>query len=219
MKFAIALPVALLWMLAWPTPGAETISGEAAAASTDGLSRCTSADGVTLFTDQRCEDLQAVDQHRPPPPPVRPVVLVRVRSCARNQDDFLFGVRTALENRDVNRLADFYHWTGMGTKEGYRLMDRLSAFSALPLVDVQLVSSRQLDESALPEPAQNPDPYAADSDPSVTPEPTEPEQAAPRAAHPADLLRVDQMVSATDLATRATYFHLRSNAGCWWMQF
>ncbi len=35
----------------------------------------------------------------------------------------------------------------------------------------------------------------------------------------ADLLRVDQMGSDQDLGIQATYFRLRSNAGCWWMQF
>jgi hypothetical protein len=193
MKPAAALSVFLLWIAAWPMPGFESTRGRADAAQANGLSRCTSADGVTMFTDKRCSDLQAAEHPRQPPPPERPGVLVRVRSCARNQDDFLFGVRMALENRDVNRLADYYHWTGMDTGAGYRLMDRLHAFSELPLVDVQLVLSMPLDSDATPVPASN--------QPS------------------ADLLRVDQMVSSTDLATRATYFHLRNAAGCWWMQF
>ena len=117
---------------------------------------------------------------------MQPGAGVRVRSCARNQDDLLFGVRSALENRDANRLADFYHWTGMGTAEGYRVMNRLSAVSERPLVDVQLVSSAD---------------------------------APPRHPRAPDLLRVDQMRGNEDAGALVTYFHLRSNAGCWWLQF
>ena len=42
----------------------------------------------------------------------------------------LDGVRAALESHDANRLADYYHWSGMDSKSGYALMDRLNAFSA-----------------------------------------------------------------------------------------
>ena len=78
-----------------------------------------------------------------------------VRSCARNQDDLLFGVRAALENHDVNRLAEFYHWTGMSNSAGYQVMDRLSRFSDRPLVDVQLTSSRQQgDDASYADPAK-----------------------------------------------------------------
>ena len=35
----------------------------------------------------------------------------------------------------------------------------------------------------------------------------------------ADLLRVDQMRGEQDFDSQVTYFRLRSNAGCWWLQF
>ena len=148
---------------------------------------------------------------------MQPGAGVRVRSCARNQDDLLFGVRSALENRDANRLADFYHWTGMGTAEGYRVMHRLSAVSERPLVDVRLVSSAGQDSAdqegyALPdmEPrTADTDGFNMDDDAVAPPRP-------PRAAK---LLRVDQMRGNEDAGALVTYFHLRSNAGCWWLQF
>jgi hypothetical protein len=33
------------------------------------------------------------------------------------------------------------------------------------------------------------------------------------------MLRVDQMRSEQDMASTITYFHLLTNAGCWWMRF
>src|SRR5688500_14314921 len=55
-----------------------------------GLRQCVGADGVPIFTDRRCEDLGA-SPHRPPPQAfgASPPGPLRVRSCARNQDDLL----------------------------------------------------------------------------------------------------------------------------------
>lgn len=204
----------LLGLVAWSTPEIDPASAAQESTPLDGLQHCVGADGETIFTDKRCSDLQAVQQVQAPQRPELPGVLVRVRSCARNQDDLLFGVRMALENRDVNRLADYYHWTGMGTREGYHLMDRLGAFSERPLVDVQLVSTASPEIDPAPEFDAVPDVFGQfqRTDAQVPP-------AAPRPPHPADLLRVDQVSSDTDLAVQATYFRLLSNAGCWWMQF
>src|SRR5689334_13775369 len=108
----------------------------------DGMRKCVGPDGVPIFTDRRCGDLGAAPMALSPNLPggaLLPSQVLRVHTCARNQGALLEGVRAALENHDPNRLADFYHWTGMGTEEGYRLMDRLDAFSARPVVDVQLV--------------------------------------------------------------------------------
>ena len=43
-----------------------------------------------------------------------------------------------------NRLASYYHWTGMGTRAAYDLMDRLHGFAQRPLVDVQLARSEPM---------------------------------------------------------------------------
>lgn len=189
------MPVLLLGLLASPMPGVDSSMGRTQAAPMNGLSRCVSADGVSIFTDQRCSDLQAASQPNAGVPLVSPGARVVARSCARNQDDLLFGVRAALENRDPNRLADYYNWTGMSTASGYRLMDRLLAFSEIPLADVQLVLPEEWETASPWDDGQSSVPVVA------------------------NLLRVDQMVSKQDFETRATYFHLRQNAGCWWMQF
>jgi hypothetical protein len=182
-----------------------------------GLRQCIGADGVPIFTDRRCEDLQATPvQPRPHVGgSIAPPNIYRVRTCARNQDDLLAGVRAALENHDANRLADYYHWAGMDSVEGYRLMDRLDAFSARPIVDVQLV------RSAYPDADPNEQSYF-DAPP---PPPTNvgpdgfPVEAPARRLPRAHLLRVDQMRSDRDAASTVTYFHLLTNAGCWWMRF
>jgi hypothetical protein len=201
-----------------PSPGLH-------AASQDGLRACVGADGIPIFTDRRCEDLGATEQQARAAPPGAMLSpgLLRVHSCARNQDDLLAGVRAALESHDANRLADFYHWTGMGTAEGYRLMARLDAFSARPVVDVQLVRGARADpdpeadyfQFQPPVPPATPDP-PADAEPGADPSAEAP--APPRRPH-ARLLRVDQMRSDRDVAATITYFHLLTNAGCWWMRF
>ena len=189
----------------------------------DGLRECVGTDGVPIFTDRRCGDMGAV----PRPPPgmpggaIAPGHPLRVRSCARNQGDLLAGVRAALESHDANRLADYYHWTGMGTTEGYRLMERLDAFSARPVVDVQLVRNAQPVDDPYGygfdygEPTPPPVPEGSDADPLDPAAPPPP----PRRRPHASLLRVDQMRSEKDVASTITYFHLLTNAGCWWMRF
>jgi hypothetical protein len=178
-------------------------------ADEDGIRECVGPDGVPVFTDRRCADLGATPQVVLPPIGSAPGGLpIRVRTCARNQGMLLDGVRAALENHDVNRLADYYHWTGMGSEQGYAMMERLDAFSARQVVDVRLVREAQ--------PEAPPDPYEDRFDPL-------PEEASPppppRHRPLASMLRVDQMRSATDVSANVTYFHLLTNAGCWWMRF
>ena len=193
----------------------------------DGMRQCRGPDGVPIYTDRRCGDLGATPRVLPPmgAPGAAYGQALRVKTCARNQSALLEGVRAALESHDANRLADYYHWTGMGSTEAYRLMDRLDSFSARPVVDVQLVRQAQPEASdpygygfdygeptppPLPEEGTDgdpPDPYAAAEPP-------------PRRRRPlASMLRVDQMRSEKDVASEVTYFHLLTNAGCWWMRF
>lgn len=197
-----------------------------------GMRRCVRADGSTVFTDRRCELMEATPDGLPAGEPPAPQAaaptastLVRVRTCARTQGDLLEGVRMALEARDPNRFAEFYHWTEMGNAEGYQLVERLARFAERPLVDVQLSSSQ--DRAALDSPmasARAPGPSWFPRDPSAAPAPaTPPSQAVqPPPAPPRrsfDLLRVDQLRGDDAIDTQTTWFHLRSNAGCWWLQF
>jgi len=223
--------VLLLGCAAWPVAGIEALSDRPSMTTQEGLRRCVGPDGGTIFTDRRCSDLQAVDMPERDALERPGAVVVRVRTCARNQNDLLAGVRAALENHDANRLADYYHWTGMGTAQGYRVLDRLSAFSQRPVVDVQLVSSQSQTDYDLPDietAVDFSDAYAetgteldseldsdSDSDPDALADASVPVRRTP-AAH---LLRVDQMRGKADVAAEITYFHLLNNAGCWWMRF
>jgi hypothetical protein len=189
----------------------------------DGMRKCIGPDGIPIFTDRRCGDLGAAPFALSPTLPggaLLPSQALRVHTCARTLGALLEGVRAALETPVPKRLADFYHWSGMGTAEGYRLMDRLDAFSARPVVDVQLV------RNALPA-DEMPDLYEDRFDPLPPPpgldDPSAIDPAAappPRRRRPlASMLRVDQMRSDKDVSSTVTYFHLMTNAGCWWMHF
>lgn len=187
-------------------PGRESVESGS-------LHRCVDAAGGSIFTDRACVSLDAIDTPQLAAPTRAGARLIAVRSCARSREDLLDGVRSALEIHDVNRLADYYHWTGMDGAEGYRLMDRLDAFSKRPFVDARLVSSRappvvdaEVDSSGLL--SRPSDPGIADLDPPRAP-----------LTRAADLLRVDQMRSDRDAAAEVTWFRLRPNAGCWWMQY
>jgi hypothetical protein len=210
-------------------PPPDAMASPPASDARGGMRQCVGPDGVPIFTDRRCDEMGASD-YVPPPASAAgdaPVQTLRVRSCARNQHDLLAGVRAALESHDANRLADYYHWTGMGSTEGYRLMERLDAFASRPVMDVQLVrAAPPRDEWELQVPPLAAEPFFRDegdpgldaADPWAAPAPAR----APRPPRPrplASMLRVDQMRSEQDMASTITYFHLLTNAGCWWMRF
>jgi hypothetical protein len=178
-----------------------------------GINRCVNAAGENIYTDQACSDLQAID--RPAPGNGNNLVssghrVVVARTCARKPDELLSDVRNALAAQDVNRLAGSYLWTGMGSREAYSLMDRLSVFSARPLVDAQLASS-----------APEPDPYASQAPPAfISPGEETAEQATPQAVEPApDMIRIEQTRSANDAETATSYLRIVPAAGCLWVSF
>ena len=192
--------------------------------SSTGLHRCIDASGVALFTDRPCDEMKATEAPAPSAGPAPAPVIVRTRSCARNKDDLLLGVRDALESHDPNRLAEYYHWSGMGNSEGYRLMQRLGTFSERPFLDAQLVSSTDpyssMTTTSSPEPPVNASHEAYADDAHVTGAQAGPLGPAPQPQAPsANLLRVDQMRGEQDFESQVTFFRLRSNAGCWWLQF
>ena len=191
-----------------PTAPAADTAPALPDSSPPGLRRCVGPDGVAVFTDRRCELSDAVADGLPAgePPAMNPSApppsqVVRVRTCARNQGDLLEGVRMALEARDANRFAEFYHWSDMDTAQGYRVMERLSRFAGNLLVDVQLVTSEERAAMA--------------STTGSWDRPAGPP--APRRNF--DLLRVDQLRGDDAVETQVTWFRLRNNAGCWWLQF
>lgn len=199
MSRAVALAFLLsLLSLAWPGVEGRALAQQA-------VHRCIDASGATIFSDRACADLQA--QNAPASAaPGHGGATVAVRGCARTRGELLAGVRAALAAQDVNRLANFYLWTGMGTREAYGVMDELGRVAAHPLVDARL----EADPDA-PAAATTATPPALAAPTSANPVAA----AAPRAAR----LRVDQGTSATDPGARISYFRLENQAGCWWITF
>lgn len=149
---------------------------------------CTLADGTVVYTDQRCEAIGARERAAAPPDPSTPQLRSYRPACPRTLRDLAYEVTSAVEAHDVNRLAGVYLWDGIGTREGYALMDRLQAVVDRPLVDLQPVWPG------------NPD------DPYPTTVPTRPPVA----------LRLEQTSARGSTPIRAV-FGLRKYLDCWWI--
>jgi hypothetical protein len=114
------------------------------------IQRCLGADGTTIFTDRPCSALGATPAGTFNPTPSRsgdaPATLglhgatggFATRGCATSPDALLNGVRDALQARDVNRLANYYHWAGTGSGAAFALMERLERIANRPLAGVHL---------------------------------------------------------------------------------
>lgn len=155
--------------------------------------RCTDADGNTTFTDKRCRDINAAEAS---PTPAAGVVVkgLRAARCPRNLQDLIYEVTSAIDRRDANRLAALYHWPGMSSDQGYRIMERLSVIVERPLVDVSAVmptSPEGVDGEYYPQTTVRQAPVG---------------------------LRVEQTLANGSTPSR-TYFGLRRNLDCLWISF
>ncbi len=131
----VLTPVLLTCLLAGPLLLAAATPAQAQ------VRRCVDARGVAVYTDRPCESVQALPREAPPDVSTGATLEpgFAVRGCARRPETLLKGVRAALEARDVNRLANWYHWTGTGSGTAKSLMDELEAIANRPLVSVELV--------------------------------------------------------------------------------
>lgn len=216
---------------------ALAVVGLGRAKAQSGIHRCVNAQGEAIFTDRPCDEMQAVDRPSPNAVVGSSGSVAAARSCALSRDDLLYGVRAALEAQDVNKLAAYYLWTGIGTREAYALMDRLSHFSEQPLMDVQLVTEERdrdplvgrTDEPApgfsLPGPLTDTPPNATDPDAPTSAEqslldesPALPAPPVRRGPGPR-LMRVDQTRAQDDAGSVITYFRIVPSAGCWWIRY
>jgi hypothetical protein len=57
--------------------------------------------------------------------------------CAATPTQLAMDLRGAFALGDVNRIAESYHWVGMGHKQAAQIMQRLEQMAAQPLVDTQ----------------------------------------------------------------------------------
>ncbi len=97
--------------------------------------RCAAPDGTTIYTDKRCADLGAVDSVARDASAGLPARLYR-NACSHTLQDLVLELTTAIDSRDVNRLAGIYHWVGMSGASAYSVMDRLQVIVQRPLVDI-----------------------------------------------------------------------------------
>lgn len=130
----VALPLLI-------APLAATAPENAAA---QGILKCTGADGTTIFTDKSCEQFGATlvrdlgfdtpensapGQNREPPQTATEEGFVgngfAINGCARTRGELIAGVRESIARGDVNRLANYYDWNGMGSSAAFAVMDRL----------------------------------------------------------------------------------------------
>lgn len=97
------------------------------------VTRCERPDGSAAFTDRGCDEVGAVGRAEGADRPGRRMYR---GGCARNVQDLLFEMSSAIDARDANRLAGVYHWTGMSSRGAVDVMTRLDEVVRKPLVDI-----------------------------------------------------------------------------------
>lgn len=147
MKLATSALIAGLCFLA-PTPGTAQAR----------VSRCTSADGVSLYTDGSCravgaqpvpmsaelmrnlirarraggtDDEPDVTPRSGPGQSRRP----RADACPRTPAQLAAALRASLGAGDINQLASLYDWTGKTGRQARPILERLEQMSGRRLID------------------------------------------------------------------------------------
>ncbi|MBS0465149.1 MAG: hypothetical protein JSS03_09185 [Proteobacteria bacterium] len=178
----------------------------AAHANPGDLNRCVGADGRSIYTDQSCDQIGA--SVKPQAPDIAgsnrgvssPRVHVHVRDCAKSLDALRDGVQAALLAGDVNQLAGFYQWTGMGSSAAEGVMDRLAAMTARPFVAVTLL-------------------HASGTPRTPSSDAIDPATAANAPPERASGIAIDQSRSANDPTPVRTVLGVSAYMGCWWVRF
>ena len=161
--------------------------------------RCAGPTGETIYTDRTCAEIGATDRLVKPashaPSAYR-------GGCSRRLSELVYGVSDAIEAGDVNRLALYYDWAGMSTRQGYAVMARLEGIAKRPLLDVLPVYSRP--PPILAEDGTvldgNADGYYPQTSVRRTPVG----------------LRLEQTFGSNATPAR-TFLGLRKRLGCWWV--
>lgn len=167
--------------------------------------RCALADGGTVYTDRRCEDLGASERAPSAGAAGTSVARLGRATCARNVQDLAYGLGNAIQSGDANQIAGMYDWAGMSTRAGYRVMERLAAIARRPLVDVQPLYAGGADGYGYGYDLVEFDIVSG--------------KAVSRPVRPPRLvgLRVEQTLANGSTPSR-TLFGLRRHLGCWWVR-
>ncbi|MEO8742246.1 MAG: hypothetical protein ABI365_03555 [Lysobacteraceae bacterium] len=179
------LAFALLFLLACCMPLAHAAT----------LNRCIGADGISIFTDQRCQDIGAsVRPEAAPESRASGRWRLHANGCAHTSADLLRGLKSAFDAGDVNQVAAFYHWPGISAAGSILILNRLQALINHPIESIALIR-----------PQQAPTP---DTDPAITPQ-----------LVGATALELVTTHSDNDTTPVRTDFALVQYMGCWWVRF
>lgn len=125
--------------------------------ATTGIVKCAAPDGSVVYADHACAAYGAKtvpiagelltriarDEARSPDATdsigddMVPVSARRsvAAGCARTPTQLAMDLRAAIALGDVNRVAESYHWVGLTTREGERVLDRLQRMAREPVAD------------------------------------------------------------------------------------
>ena len=164
--------------------------------------RCAGPTGELIYTDRECHSIGASDRLLQVPPSTHSGSAYR-GGCSRHLRDLVYGLAAAIGAGDVNRLALYYDWAGMSTRQAYAVMGRLEGVAKRPLVDVLPVYA-------------NPPPILSEDGTVLDPNtdgyyPQTVRRGAPVA------LRIEQTFGNQYTPSR-TIFGLRRRMGCWWVR-
>lgn len=177
-----APPLLLLLLLAtWSFPSSTRAQ----------VRRCAGPDGTSIYTDRKCADIGAIDRLPRATGGAGAARLYRT-GCSRNLQDLVYELTTAIDGRDVNRLAGVYHWVGISSRTGYAVMRQLDAITKRPLVDIIPIAPASTD--------------GVDGD-------YYPQTVVRRAPTG---LRLEQTLANGSTPSR-TILGLRRHLGCWWV--
>ena len=176
------------------------------------VQRCTTLTGEKVYSDKPCEDIGAIDrlpQITGDRAGTRASSSLYRGGCSRTLSDLVYQISSAVEARDVNRLASVYQWSGISNESANRILDRLEAVVNRPLVDIVPVR---------PEPAPEvPAPLPPLSEPNVAADQGTEDgyPQASRQSRPVGL-RLEQTL-ANGSTPSQTYFSLRRSYNCFWI--
>ena len=200
---------------------AGTLPALPAQAQSD-VHRCVGANGQAVFSDRRCEDLDATS--RMPPPALRDSETGLYRyGCPRRLSELVGLLRTAIEAHDVNRLSSLYLWGEVSDSTANRVLSQLEAVADRPLIDIAPMYPEEPVEVYAPPP--EPDPALADVPPAYTPPDNSAAAAVSDASGNAPLarprpwgLRLEQVLANSSTPSR-TVLRLRRQYNCFWVSF
>lgn len=163
--------------------------------------QCIGAQGQTIFTDRSCAAIDAAETSLRSRSPAVGLARPYRGGCARDLDALSHEVASAIDLQDANRLAGSYHWVGMDTRNGYRVMARLEALVRRPLLDIAPTGGTSEAEPR----------WEEDAEGNLLP-------IYPKPRPPNGLLLL-QSAGRDGSATLRTTFGLRRHLGCLWISF